>query len=128
MTDDVTRVAELRELVRQFVDERDWARFHNPKNLSMAISIESAELMEHFQWRTLEESANLDPNTLANIQDELADVICYCLAMSNALAIDISSAIQIKMVKNREKYPASEFRGRFGYDDPRPPSSADPDS
>lgn len=123
MTDNETRVAELREIVRQFVDERDWNRFHNPKNLSMAIAIEAAELMEHFQWRTLEESATLDSNSLANVRDELADVMCYCLALANSLGIDISSAIQDKMARNRQKYPVEEFRGRFGRDDPRPPSA-----
>lgn len=125
MTDNETRVAELREIVRQFVDERDWNRFHNPKNLSMAIAIEAAELMEHFQWRTLEESATLDSNSLANVRDEMADVMCYCLALSNSLGIDISSAIQDKMARNRQKYPVEEFRGRFGRDDPRPPSASE---
>lgn len=120
-SDERATVAELRELVRQFVDERDWQQFHTPKNLSMALAIEAAELMEHFQWLTPEESqqAIAAPTALSAIGEELADVLCYGLALANTLGLDISTIMQAKMEKNRLKYPVKTFRGRFGPDDPR---------
>ena len=109
-----TTVAELRELVQSFVDERDWQQFHAPKNLAMSLAIEAAELMEHFQWISPENSREIgaDPGQLAEVSDELADVLCYALAMGNQLKIDLSTAIRSKMKKNEEKYPAEKFRGR----------------
>jgi NTP pyrophosphatase (non-canonical NTP hydrolase) len=117
--DSQTRVAELREMVRHFVDARDWQQFHSPKNLSMALAIEAAELMEHFQWITTEASRQIgdDPGKLAAIRDELADVLCYAMAIANELDIDIGTAMRDKMKKNEAKYPAAEFRGRYGPED-----------
>jgi NTP pyrophosphatase (non-canonical NTP hydrolase) len=114
MSDSKTTVAELRELIRNFVDARDWEQFHAPKNLAMSLAIEAAELMEHFQWISTEKSREIaaEPGQLAEVSDELADVLCYALAMANQLNIDLSSAIRSKMKKNEEKYPAEEFRGR----------------
>ena len=114
-----TSIDELRQLVARFVGERQWEPFHTPKNLSMALAIEAAELMEHFQWLTPDESAALaaQPDKLAEVADELADVTCYALALCNALAIDLAGAVQRKMVKNAEKYPAAQFRGRWGHGD-----------
>jgi NTP pyrophosphatase (non-canonical NTP hydrolase) len=101
-------------LIRNFVDARDWEQFHAPKNLAMSLAIEAAELMEHFQWISTEKSREIaaEPGQLAEVSDELADVLCYALAMANQLDIDLSSAIRSKMKKNEEKYPAEEFRGR----------------
>lgn len=120
MSDQNTTVAELREMVRQFVDERDWRQFHSPKNLSMALAIEAAELMEHFQWITPEASRTLgeDPQRLAAVGEELADVLCYAMAIANELDLDIASTMRAKMVKNEQKYPADQYRGRYGADDP----------
>lgn len=119
--DEQTTVAQLRALVRQFVEERNWRQFHSPKNLSMSLAIEAAELMEHFQWLTVEESreASRDPQRRADVAEELADVLAYALALANELQIDVSAALRSKMVKNARKYPADEFYGRFGPDDPR---------
>ena len=89
MSDQTTTVSELREIVRRFVDERDWRQFHSPKNLSMSLAIEAAELMEHFQWLTTDASRNLEPGNLAEVGEELADVICYALAIANELDIDV---------------------------------------
>jgi NTP pyrophosphatase (non-canonical NTP hydrolase) len=116
-----TSIDELRRLVAEFVRERNWEQFHTPKNLAMALSIEAAELMEHFQWLTPEESAALarQPDTLANVADELADVTCYLLALCNALQVDLADAVRSKMQKNVEKYPAEQFRGRWGGGDER---------
>jgi dCTP diphosphatase len=119
MSDNETSIAQLKNLVNDFVDRRQWHQFHSPKNLAMSMAIEAAELMEHFQWISVEESRALagDPQRLAAIGDELADVLCYALAMANELKLDLSTAIQRKMVKNEQKYPAEEYRGRYGPED-----------
>jgi NTP pyrophosphatase (non-canonical NTP hydrolase) len=121
MTDSSTTLAELRKLVADFVDERDWNQFHSPKNLSMALAIEAAELMEHFQWLTLDESRAIadQPQKLGEVSDELADVLCYALALANELRIDLAAAVGAKMQKNKQKYPVEEYRGRFGPEDKR---------
>jgi dCTP diphosphatase len=110
-----TTVGDLRDAVATFVDNRDWRPFHSPKNLAMSIAIEAAELMEHFQWLTGEEAqaAVEDPGERAAVAEELADVIIYCLSLSNALDLDISSAVLGKLETNEHRYPADEFRGRF---------------
>jgi dCTP diphosphatase len=120
-SDSDTTVAELRQLIGDFVAERDWSQFHSPKNVSMALAIEAAELMEHFQWLTTEESRRLAeiPQKLADVGEELADVIGYSLALANELGIDVASAMRAKMVKNAQKYPAEQYRGRYGPEDNR---------
>jgi dCTP diphosphatase len=119
MSDSDTPVAELKRLVNDFVDRRDWHRFHAPKNLAMSLAIEAAELMEHFQWISSEESRRAadDPERLAAVGEELADVLCYALAMANELGLDLSTVIRRKLAKNEEKYPADEYRGRYGPED-----------
>jgi NTP pyrophosphatase (non-canonical NTP hydrolase) len=115
MPDSSTTLADLRDLVRRFVEERDWRQFHSPKNLSMSLAIEAAELMEHFQWIDAAESRRIadDPAKLAHVRDEIADVLCYLLALANELNLDLSSAIRDKMIKNAAKYPAELSRGRY---------------
>ena len=119
MSDQKTTVAELRDMVRRFVEARDWRQFHSPKNLSMSLAIEAAELMEHFQWITTDASRTVGDSAekLLAVSEELADVMCYALALANALDIDITEAIRDKMVKNECKYPAAEYRGRYGLED-----------
>jgi len=114
-TDDHTTVGALRQAVAAFVNARDWRPFHTPKNLSMSIAIEAAELMEHFQWLTPDEAlaAVGKPAERAAVADELADIVIYCLSLSNALDLDISSAVLGKLQTNEGRYPAGEFRGRF---------------
>ena len=121
MSDSTTTLAELKRLVEDFVDQRDWRRFHAPKNLAMSLAIEAAELMEHFQWISAEESRQAadNPQRLAAIGEELADVLCYALAMSNELGLDLATAIRQKIAKNEQKYPADEYRGRYGPEDMR---------
>src|SRR5688500_855502 len=116
MNDLETRVADLRRLVDDFVTERDWHQFHTPKNLSLSLAIEAGELMEHFQWLTPEASRDVaaDAARWADISDELDDVLCYALAITNELSIDLSQAIKANIAKNRLKYPADTFRGRYG--------------
>ena len=120
MSDQSTTLSELRKLVAEFVAQRDWNQFHSPKNLSMSLAIEAAELMEHFQWLTIDQSRAVAKDTakLGEVADELADVLCYALALANELQIDVADAVRGKMIKNARKYPAEEYRGRFGKDDP----------
>ena len=117
-SDSTATVDDLRQLVRQFVDERDWKKFHSPKNLSMALTIEAGELMEHFQWITPEESRDRNQEQRVAIGEELADVMCYLLAIANEMNIDVTSTLNRKMELNRKKYPVEEIKGRFGHDDP----------
>ncbi len=114
-SDQSTTVGELRSLVERFVAERQWSVFHDPKNLSMSIAIEAAELMEHFQWVRSEDLAALinDAKLKSEIRDELADVLCYCLALSNVLGLELSDAVRDKMIKNAAKYPAEQYRGVY---------------
>ena len=113
MSDQQTTVATLRALVQQFVDERDWQKFHAPKNLSMSLAIEAAELMEHFQWISAEASREIgsDATKLAAVAEEVSDVLCYILALANELNIDLSSSLRAKIKKNAGKYPVEEYRG-----------------
>ena len=124
MNDSETTILQLRELVNDFVDRRDWQQFHSPKNLSMSIAVEAAELMEHFQWISAEQSRRVadEPERLAAVGEELADVLCYVLALANELRLDLSTAIRRKMEKNEQKYPAEEYRGRYGPEDGEPRS------
>lgn len=112
--DEQVTVGALRVAVDTFVGARDWYQFHTPKNLAMSIAIEAAEIMEHFQWLTVEESAALmcDPNRRAEVADELADVLIYCLSLANSTGIDISEAIQAKLARNEKRFPVEEVRGR----------------
>jgi len=114
-TDTHTTVDALRQAVATFVDNRDWRPFHTPKNLSMSIAIEAAELMERFQWLTPEEAlaAVAESAGRAAVADELADIVIYCLSLSNALDLDVSSAVLGKLQTNEHRYPVDEFRGRF---------------
>jgi dCTP diphosphatase len=118
-SDRETTLAELREMVQQFVHERDWQQFHSPKNLSMSLAIEAAELMEHFQWISPDASRRVpeDEVKLTAVGEELADILCYTLALANELELDLAAAMRDKMDKNRRKYPAAEYRGRYGPED-----------
>ena len=121
MSDQTTTLDELRNEIRQFVLQREWRQFHAPKNLAMALAIEAAELMEHFQWLDIEASRQItrDEAKLAEVGEELADVFCYTLAMANELQIDLSEVMRAKMVKNIAKYPVDQYRGRFEQEGPR---------
>ncbi len=106
-TDAQTSVSAVKDLVEQFVAERNWHRFHDPKNLASAIAVETAELIEHFQWLTNDESRDYCGKVDAHhpIAQELSDVLAYVLAMANCLEIDLSTALAAKMKRNAQKYP-----------------------
>jgi NTP pyrophosphatase (non-canonical NTP hydrolase) len=101
----------LRALVRTFVDERDWDQFHTPKNLSAALSVEAAELLEHFQWLKVGDAAELGADKLVEVRHEMADVLVYLVRLADKLEVDLFSAVEEKMVLNRAKYPAEQVRG-----------------
>lgn len=108
MPDQTTTVAALKDAVRRFAAERAWEPFHSPKNLAMALACEVAELMEHFLWVDSEPSRRVvdDPETRQQVADELADVACLLLNLSLSTGIDLSDAIESKMIRNAIKYPA----------------------
>ena len=122
LLDATATLGEVKEVVKQFVEQRQWQQFHSPKNISMALAIEAAELMEHFQWISMQESRDAahDPEKKSAIGEELADVFCYAIALANEMEIDLAATFEKKMAKNREKYPVKEIKGRFGHDDPKP--------
>ena len=112
MSDKKTTIHDLKERMATFVRERDWEQFHTPKNLSMSIAIEAAELMEHFQWLTVDQSKSLEEDALQDISEELADIVIYALSMSNFLKLDLADTILKKMEKNIRKYPKEQVRGK----------------
>ena len=109
-TDHETTLADLKAVVEKFVDERNWHSFHNPKNLVMSLAIETAELMEHFQWLTSEQSQRVmdDPESRVAVGEEVADCLAYLLALANKLDIDLATTLRAKMIRNVEKYPISD--------------------
>ena len=114
LTDSATTISDLKARVLAFVHERDWEQFHTPKNLSMALAAETGELMEHFLWATPDQSRAIanEPAKRAKIADELADVVIYAIEFANMTGLDISAAIEAKMVANAKKYPIEKSRGR----------------
>jgi NTP pyrophosphatase (non-canonical NTP hydrolase) len=107
-SDQQTTVGALRAAVDQFVTERDWYQYHSPKNLAMSIAIEAAEIMEHFQWLTTQEATMLMGNAerRAEVADELADVLIYCLSFANAIGQ--------KLARNQLRFPIERVHGRLG--------------
>jgi dCTP diphosphatase len=114
MPDLTTTLADLRAAIAAFVAERDWAQFHNAKDLAVSICIEAAELLEEFQWHDAGQvaAAAQDPAARERIRFELADILVYCLSLSNALEIDVSQAVMEKLALAGRKYPAEAYRGR----------------
>ena len=102
---------QLQAYLRQFAKDRDWDQFHSPKNLSMALSVEVSELLENFQWLTEEQSYTLDEQQRAAVADEMADVQMYLARLADKLDINIGEAIEQKIVKNEDKYPADKVKG-----------------
>jgi NTP pyrophosphatase (non-canonical NTP hydrolase) len=105
----------MKELVlelRKFAEERDWAQFHSPKNLAMALSVEVAEIVEIFQWLTQEQSRNLDSRKINKVKEEIADVMIFLTNLADKLGIDPIEAAKEKLEKNKENYPADKVRGK----------------
>ena len=113
MSSDSTTLAELSRKLAAFAAERDWDQFHNPKNLAMALSAEAGELLEHFQWLTLEQAARLPKAARDEVALECADVLLYLLRLSARLDIDLAQATRRKLALNAKKYPVAKARGRI---------------
>lgn len=107
-------VGALKAAVDRFVEARDWYQYHTPKNLAMCIAIEAAEIMEHFQWQSLADSTALmaDVDARAEVADELADVLIYCLSFANSTGIDVTTAIQKKLARNEVRFPVERVKGQ----------------
>ena len=101
----------LRDRLRAFAAERDWDQFHSPKNLAAALSVEAAELLEHFQWLTEDQSAALAPDKRSAVAEEIADVLLYLIRIADKLDIDVAGAAHRKIDANALKYPADKARG-----------------
>ena len=114
MADADIRIQQIKDRVLSFAKERDWEQFHSPKNLSMAIGAEAAELMEHFLWQSAEQSRVdvEEPKLRAKVEEELADIFIFAIQFANVSKIDLSAAIEEKMKRNGEKYPVEKAKGR----------------
>lgn len=112
--DHEVRLQELKDAIQAFASERDWEQFHTPKNLSMAIAAEAAELMEHFLWHDGQQSFDVleNPKKHQEIAEELADIIIFSLEFANITQLDVASIIRDKMKANAEKYPVEKAKGR----------------
>ena len=102
---------ELKQRLRDFAEARDWDQFHSPKNLSMALSAEVAEIVEHFQWLTEEQSKTLPKDKLAEVETELADTLIYLIRLADKLDIDLLNAAKNKIDINEQKYPVDKAKG-----------------
>jgi len=118
ISDKATTLANLSRQVGTFVRSRDWEQFHSPKNLSMAIAIEAAELMDLFKWCSLETSRSLVQNRKVRnaVSDELADLLILQLAFCNSIELDLSQAVARKLSKIRSKYPVDLYKGKYTLD------------
>jgi dCTP diphosphatase len=102
---------EFRMRIRQFAEARDWDQYHAPKNLAMALIVEAAELVEHFQWLSEAQSQALAPEQLAQVAEELADIQIYLIRIADKLNVDLLDAVDKKIAVNAKKYPADKVRG-----------------
>lgn len=102
---------DLRRRLALFAQVRDWEQFHNPKNLAMALIAEAAELVEHFQWLSAEQSENLSPEKLEEVRLELADIQIYLIRIADRLNVDLIRAVADKMARNEERYPVDKVKG-----------------
>ncbi len=108
---DADRFAAFHERLRAFVAKRDWAQFHNPKNLAMALVAEAGELVEHFQWLTPEQADHLDDSQRDEVAMEIADVFIYLVELADRLGIDVIESAERKLARNAERYPVEKSRG-----------------
>jgi len=106
-------IENLKRTLQAFADERDWDRFHNPKNLAMALNVEAAELLERFQWLTDDESQSLKERAGEHqaVVEEIADIMIYLIRLADKLDVDLQQAVTEKMLRNAEKYPVHLARG-----------------
>jgi dCTP diphosphatase len=107
----MSELEDITQKIREFRDARDWDQFHNPKDMAIAISIEANELLEHFLWKSAEEVDKRVESHREGIEDEIADIAIYLTELADKLGIDLLGAMERKLAKNEEKYPADRVRG-----------------
>ena len=107
----MNNLEDIKSQLREFVRVRNWDQFHSPKNLSMALIVEAAELVEHFQWLTEEESINIESKKLSEVEEEIADIFIYLMRLSDKLNNNLLDAVSNKIAKNEKKYPADLVSG-----------------
>ncbi|OIO35273.1 MAG: nucleotide pyrophosphohydrolase [Candidatus Omnitrophica bacterium CG1_02_44_16] len=108
----MSEIKEITKKIIQFRDERDWMQFHDPKNMSVSIILEASELLEHFQWKTVEEAEEYSKQNHSDIKDEIADISLYLFELADNMGIDLIEAMECKLKKNALKYPVEKARGR----------------
>jgi dCTP diphosphatase len=115
LTDDRTTIGELKRLVQEFVDERDWGKYHNSKDIAIAINVEAGELLELFEWVRENEIEGLleDPDKRRRLGEEMADVLILCLNLAAASGFDVAEMVGRKLARNRAKYPVDLVRGNY---------------
>jgi len=106
-----TELETIKLRLREFAKERDWDQFHSPKNFSMALIVECAELVEHFQWLTEEQSKRLPEDTLDEVSLEMADIMIYLIRLADKLDVDLLEVVDRKIELNAEKYPVDKAKG-----------------
>jgi dCTP diphosphatase len=114
--DETVTIAHLKDIMRQFVREREWEKFHTPRNLAASVAVEAGELLELFQWLTPEEAqrrSREDPAFRKALGEEMCDVVMYLIGLANVADVDLARAIYAKMEKNRSKYPTERYRGWY---------------
>jgi NTP pyrophosphatase (non-canonical NTP hydrolase) len=113
--DDKITIENLKKMVVKFRDEREWKKYHTPKDVAISINIEAAELLEQFQWKIDQEIEEMLKNkeNLDKVSEELADVVIYCLSLADVIKVDISEAVKKKIEKNEKKYPVGKVKGNY---------------
>jgi NTP pyrophosphatase (non-canonical NTP hydrolase) len=111
---EVNELKKITDMIKKFRDERDWKQFHDPKNMAISIVLEASELLEHFQWKTKEEIDEYIKNKKnhGEIQDEIADIAAYLFELADNLDINLLTAVEKKLQKNRKKYPVKKAKGK----------------
>lgn len=114
-SDSTTTTGQLKRLIQQFVDEREWGKYHNSKDVALAINVEAGELLELFEWVREHELPALeqDVEKRRHIGEEMADIIILCLNLANVLGFDVAETVGVKLEKNRRKYPADQVKGNY---------------
>jgi len=107
----VDSIAKITEEIKQFRDQRDWLQFHDPKNMAVSIMLEASELLEHFQWKTKSEVKEYIQSNRESVQEEIADISMYLFELADNLGIDLLEAMEKKLKKNADKYPAAKAKG-----------------
>lgn len=108
----MSEIRQIIEKIKKFRDERDWMQFHDPKNMAVSLILEASELLEHFQWKTIEEVEKYARQNKDEIKDEIADISLYLFELADNIGVDLIDAMNQKLKKNEEKYPVEKAKGK----------------